>query len=78
MNWWKAISKDETWGYVLIVVGVVLLIWKPFNKISGWVNGQTEEAISFMLFAVIMLYLYIVFFGKPTTKALALLWIVSP
>lgn len=73
-----SITRDETWGWVLIVLGGVLLIWKPFNKLSGWLNGQTETAVTVMLFAVIGIYMWIAFFGKPELKAVALIWIVSP
>ena len=72
------ITRDETWGFVLIVIGIVLLIWKPFNKLSDWVNGQTEQIITVLLFGVIMVYVWIAFFGKPEAKAVALIWIVSP
>jgi hypothetical protein len=74
----KSVTRDETWGYILIVLGVVLLIWKPLNKIGDWLDGQTEQMITAFLFVVIGIYVWIAFFGGPKAKALALFWIVTP
>lgn len=74
----RSVTRDETWGYILIALGVVLLIWKPLNKIGDWLDGQTEQVITSLLFVVIAVYVWIAFFGGPKSKALALFWIVTP
>lgn len=71
-------TRDETWGYILLALGIVLLIWKPLNRVDDWLNGQTETVITTLLFAVILLYVAIAFFGDAKAKALALFWIVTP
>lgn len=74
----RSITRDETWGYILVALGIVLLIWKPLNKVDDWLNGQTEQVITVLLFVVIGVYVAIAFFGNSKAKALALFWIVTP
>lgn len=74
----KNITQDAVWGFVLITLGIIALAWHPFDKFNGWINEQTEQIITIMLFAVILFYVGIAFFGKAETKAIALAWIVTP
>lgn len=71
-------TRDSTWGYVLIFLGVILLAFKPGDKFNSWLNNQGNTAITFGLFMTIAVYLAIAIFAKPAVKAVALAWAVTP
>jgi len=75
---WNDLQKDATWGYILIGVGIILLIWHPVDKLNAWLNDAGETSITVLLFIMILFYTAIAFFGSPTAKAAALVWVVTP
>lgn len=72
------ITRDATWGYVLIVLGIILLVYKPGDKFTAWLHGAGETAVTVGLFATIGIYLVIAIFAKPPVKVVALAWAVTP
>lgn len=72
------ITKDETWGYVLIAVGIASLIWKPFDRLNGALKGEPDRVLTLLLIGLAVVVAAIAFRGSPSLKALAVFWIVSP
>jgi hypothetical protein len=72
------ITKDETWGYVLIAVGIASLIWKPFDRLNGTLKGEPDRVLTLLLIGLAMIVAAIAFRGSPSLKALTVFWIVSP
>jgi hypothetical protein len=72
------ITKDETWGYVLIAVGIASLIWKPFNRLNSTLKGEPDRILTLLLIGLAVVVAAIAFRGSPSLKALAVFWIVSP
>lgn len=71
-------TRDETWGWVLIALGIILLIWKPGNKFNAWLNGQGNTMVTFLLLMSAVVYILIALFAKPEFKVVALAWAVTP
>lgn len=74
INW----RSDRFWGYVLIGLGVVSIAYKPFEKLDGFISGETDKALTIGLFVLVALIVLIAVYGSPSVKALSLLWVVSP
>lgn len=72
------ITKDATWGWVLIVLGVALLLFAPGDKITRWIEGKGDRWITIGLVATMGIYGLIAWRASPEVKAIALAWAVTP
>lgn len=72
------ITKDESWGWLLIAVGVASIVWKPFDKLDGVLKGQTDRVLTFFLVILAIVVIMVALHGSPELKAIAVFWIVSP
>lgn len=70
--------KDEFWGWILIILGVVSVVFKPFNMLNDKIKGEPEKVITVLLILVILVYVVIAWKGSPVFKAAALFWAVTP
>ena len=72
------ITKDETWGWILIAAGVVLLLYRPGNRIHDWLTGAPDHFITAGLVITLMIYAVITVKGSPELRAVALAWAITP
>jgi hypothetical protein len=71
--------RDETWGWVLIGLGIVMLVWRPFNRLDDVLRGKPDQVLTAILMAVGLVYIGIGLFApRPSLKALAVFWAVTP
>lgn len=74
----QTLTEDRFWGYVLIAIGLVSIIYKPFDRLDAALHKTADAALTIMLIGLALVVISIAFFTKPGTKALAIFWIVAP
>lgn len=72
------IGKDKIWGFVLIALGVISLVYKPFDKLGGKLQGAPDRVLTLLLIGLALVIFGIAVKGPPGVKALAAFWIVTP
>lgn len=71
-------SSAREIGIVLIILGAFFVYFKTTDAMLAWIRGEGEQVITALLIIVMFVYVYIIFFGKPETKAIALAWVLVP
>lgn len=72
------ITQDKFWGFVLIALGVIAITWKPFDKINAHLQGTADRTLTLALFVLAGIVIMIALSDKPSLKALAIFWVVTP
>jgi len=73
--WWE---QDRFWGFVLIVIGVAAITFRPFDKFDDWIRGETDYVLTALLLILAAVIVFVAFEGRPSVKALWLIWMVVP
>lgn len=69
-------KQDHIYGWCLIALGIVLLIFKPVDKFNVYLSGKSETIVTVLLIIVIVIHVTIVLKGSAVAKRTALLWAV--
>jgi uncharacterized membrane protein YhaH (DUF805 family) len=75
---WREINRDEFWGWVLIALGGIALVYKPFNRVDDYLRGANDRALSMALVILAIALVLVSWRARPLTKAAVLFWMLSP
>jgi len=78
MNDRGILHSDLFWGAVLIGLGSISIVYKPFEKIDAAISDAGDKALTAGLIVTAVMVIIAAFYARPALKALMLVWIVTP
>lgn len=66
------------WGIVLISLGIVVMVFDPFDKLDTYLRGAANTVLTATLLGLAALTTVVALWARPSLKALLILWILAP
>ena len=66
------------WGVVLISLGIVVMVFNPFDKLDAYLRGAANTGLTATLLGLAALTIAVALWAQSSLKALLILWILAP